>query len=91
MEQEGQEPEVGRREVRVVVILSGLVVLALSPLFALALSSLRSVARKWVARQVRWVVLLQVEEGQMRVLAPEAGRGEVQRVQLRGPSPCTLR
>ena len=41
-----------------------------------------SVARKCVARQVRWETLLQEGEGQIRVLTPEAGMAEEQRVQV---------
>lgn len=40
--------------------------------------------RKWVARQVRWVVLVQEFEGQIRVLAPDEGVGRQQRVQVWG-------
>jgi hypothetical protein len=41
-----------------------------------------SVLRKCVARQVRWVLLVQDDDGQVRVLAPESGSGEEQRVQF---------
>ena len=50
----------------------------------LVLLSLDSVARKWVARQVRWDTLLQDGDGQMSVLAPEAGMAEEQSVQVGG-------
>ena len=57
-----------------------------------------SVARKCVARQVRWEMLLQEGEGQMSVLAPEEGMAEEQRVQVCGVarrallfSSCALR
>jgi len=43
-----------------------------------------SVLRKWVARQVRWDLLSQVVDGQVRVLAPESGSGEEQSVQFSG-------
>lgn len=39
-----------------------------------------SVARKCVARQVRWDTLLQDGAGQIRVLAPEVAMAEEQRV-----------
>ena len=72
MEQVGQVPVVGRRE--------GVVVVAL--LISLPLADFDSVARKCVARQVRWETLLQDGEGQMSVLAPEDGTAEEQRVQV---------
>lgn len=69
----GQVPVVGRREgVSVVLLLLSLVV------------GFDSVARKCVARQVRWETLLQDGAGQMRVLAPEVGMAEEQRVQTWG-------
>lgn len=68
MEQVGQVPVVGRREGALVLLLF---------LFV-------SVARKCVARQVRWDTLLQEGEGQMSVLAPEVGMAEEQRVQVWG-------
>lgn len=37
-------------------------------------------ARKWEARQVRCVVAVHAGEGQMRVLAPELGKVDEQRV-----------
>lgn len=71
MWQEGQEPAVGRREgVGVGVLLVNVFLL------------LFSVLRKCVARQVRWVLLVQEEDGQVRVLAPESGSEEEQRVQV---------
>lgn len=48
------------------------------------LGLLLSVARKCVARHVRWVTLLQLADGQIKVLAPEDGTGFEQRVQLGG-------
>lgn len=62
----GHVPVVGRRE----GVLSFLVV------------GLGSVARKCVARQVRWETLWQEGEGQTSVLAPEVGMAEEQRVQV---------
>ena len=71
MWQEGQEPVVGRREgVGVGVLLVNVFLL------------LFSVLRKCVARQVRWVLLVQEEDGQVRVLAPESGSEDEQRVQF---------
>jgi len=64
----GQVPVVGRRE--------GV------PSLSLVVAGFGSVARKCVARQVRWETLLQEGEGQIRVLAPEAGMAEEQRVQV---------
>lgn len=66
----GHVPVVGRREGELV----------------LALFLLGSVARKCVARQVRWDTLLHEGEGQMSVLAPEVGMAEEQRVQVWGPA-----
>ena len=43
-----------------------------------------SVLRKWVARQVRWALLVQEDDGQVRALAPESGRGEEHSVQFSG-------
>ena len=67
MEQIGQVPVVGRRE----GVLSGF-----------PFADFGSVARKCIARQVRWETLLQEELGQIRVLAPEAGMAEEQSVQV---------
>ena len=64
VEQEGQEPDVGRMD--------GVVVESVS---------FFSVSRKWVARQVRCVALLQDGEGQTRVLAPDSGSADEQIVQ----------
>jgi hypothetical protein len=47
-----------------------------------ALAILGSVARKCLARQVRWETLLQEGEGQIRVLAPNVGIADEQRVQV---------
>ena len=82
MEQVGQVPVVGRREGVVVVVLLLVFVLVLV-LVAVAVGFC-SVARKCVARQVRWEILLHDGEGQMRVLAPEDGMAEEQRVQVWG-------
>lgn len=71
----GQVPVVGRREGSMAVVLLLLVVVV---------AGFGSVARKCVARQVRWETLLQDGEGQMRVLAPEVEIAEEQRVQVRG-------
>jgi hypothetical protein len=49
---------------------------------SVGLTDLGSVARKCVARQVRWETLLHDGTGQMRVLAPEVGTAEEQRVQV---------
>jgi hypothetical protein len=68
VEQVGQVPIVGRRE----GVLSLLLVAV----------DFGSVARKCVARQVRWETLLQDGAGQIRVLAPEVGMAEEQRVQV---------
>ena len=65
----GQVPVVGRSE----GVLSGLFLVGLG-----------SVARKCLAKQVRWETLLQEGEGQIKVLAPEAGMVEEQRVQVCG-------
>ena len=69
VKQVGQVPVVGRREGVVVVLLE----VGSGP-----------VARKCVARQVRWETLLQDGAGQTRVLAPEVGMAEEQRVQVWG-------
>jgi hypothetical protein len=49
---------------------------------SVVLTGFHSVARKCVARQVRWETLLQDGAGQMRVLAPEVGMAAEQRVQV---------
>lgn len=46
------------------------------------LAGFDSVARKCVARQVRWERLEQEDEGQMRVLAPVVGMADEQRVHV---------
>lgn len=68
MWQDGQEPVVGRRE--------GVALVGSLLLFSLL--------RKCVAKQVRWALLWQEDDEQVRVLAPESGKGEQQRVQFWG-------
>ena len=49
---------------------------------SILLAGFGSVARKCVARQVRWETLLQEGEGQISVLVPEEEMAEEQRVQV---------